>query len=224
MRVVSVLFVSNDWYACDSYAGRSELPETIKALFRPVVVIVPDLRQICQIMLFSEGFVEASKLAKKMTILYSLAKGQLSKQHHYDFGLRALKSVLVMAGALKRGEPDLSEDVVLMRALRDMNLPKFVYEDVPLFKGLIADLFPGLDVPRVGYPSINKAIEESLREDHYQIIPVQVDKVIQLYEVMLTRHTTMVVGSTGGGKSVVIQTLAQAQTKLDLVTKRYVSY
>mgnify|MGYP003571754474 CR=1 FL=1 len=41
-----------------------------------------------------------------------------------------------MAGALKRGYPDLAEDVVLMRALRDMNLPKFVFEDVPLFLGV----------------------------------------------------------------------------------------
>lgn len=39
----------------------------------------------------------------------------------------------------------------------------------------------------------------------------QVDKVVQLYEVMLTRHTTMVVGQTGGGKSVILQTLAKAQ-------------
>lgn len=53
-----------------------------------------------------------------MTVLYQLAQGQLSKQNHYDFGLRALKSVLVMAGELKRGSPDLSENVVLMRALR----------------------------------------------------------------------------------------------------------
>lgn len=63
-------------------------------------------------------------LAKKMTVLYKLGREQLSKQFHYDFGLRALKSVLVMAGELKRGAPDLSEDVLLMRALRDMNLPK----------------------------------------------------------------------------------------------------
>lgn len=78
-----------------------------------------------------------------MTVLYKLAREQLSKQSHYDFGLRALKSVLVMAGALKRGASDMSEALVLMRALRDSNLPKFVYDDVPLFLGLVADLFPG---------------------------------------------------------------------------------
>lgn len=72
-----------------------------------------------------------------MTVLYKLAAEQLSKQHHYDFGLRALKSVLVMAGALKRGSPGMAEQLVLMRALRDMNLPKFVYDDVPLFLGLV---------------------------------------------------------------------------------------
>ena len=91
------------------YAGRTELPESVKALFRPVVVIVPDLQQICEIMLFSEGFLMAKILAKKMTVLYKLAKEQLSKQYHYDFGLRALKSVLVMAGELKRGSADLPE-------------------------------------------------------------------------------------------------------------------
>ncbi|MBZ3878788.1 Dynein heavy chain 10, axonemal [Sciurus carolinensis] len=204
------------------YAGRTELPESVKALFRPVVVIVPDLQQICEIMLFSEGFLWAKTLAKKMTVLYKLAREQLSKQHHYDFGLRALKSVLVMAGELKRGSSDLQEDVVLMRALRDMNLPKFVFEDVPLFLGLISDLFPGLDCPRVRYPDFNDAVEQVLTESGYELLPVQVDKVVQMYETMLTRHTTMIVGPTGGGKSVVINALCQAQTKLGLMTKLYI--
>ncbi|XP_031712248.1 dynein heavy chain 10, axonemal [Anarrhichthys ocellatus] len=203
------------------YAGRTELPESVKALFRPVVVIVPDLQQICEIMLLSEGFLMATVLAKKMTVLYKLAREQLSKQSHYDFGLRALKSVLVMAGELKRGSPDLSEDEVLMRALRDMNLPRFVFEDVPLFLGLISDLFPGLDCPRVCYPNFNDAVEEILEENKYVMLPNQVDKVVQMYETMMTRHTVMVVGPTGGGKSVVISTLCQAQTKLGFQTKMF---
>uniref|UniRef100_A0A3Q0RWW0 Uncharacterized protein n=1 Tax=Amphilophus citrinellus TaxID=61819 RepID=A0A3Q0RWW0_AMPCI len=114
-----------------------------------------------------------------MTVLYKLAREQLSKQSHYDFGLRALKSVLVMAGELKRSSPDLSEDVVLMRALRDMNLPKFVFEDVPLFLGLISDLFPGLDCPRVRYPNFNDAVEQTLEDKKYVILPNQVFHLAQ---------------------------------------------
>jgi dynein heavy chain len=146
------------------YAGRSELPDNLKALFRPVTMCVPDLLLICENMLMSEGFTQAKVLAKKMTVLYKLSKEQLSKQYHYDFGLRALKSVLVMAGQLKRSFSDLPEDIVLMRALRDMNMPKFVYEDVPLFTGLINDLFPGVKADRVGYETLNGHIVDVLEK------------------------------------------------------------
>lgn len=76
----------------------TELPESIKALFRPVTCIMPDLELICLISLFSDGFLTAKVLAKKMTVLYKLAREQLSKQFHYDWGLRSLNSVLRMAG------------------------------------------------------------------------------------------------------------------------------
>jgi len=55
------------------YEGRTELPDNVKALFRPVVMFVPDMEMICEIMLMSEGFLNARILAKKMTVLYKLA-------------------------------------------------------------------------------------------------------------------------------------------------------
>jgi dynein heavy chain len=207
------------------YAGRTELPDNLKALFRPVTMIVPDFLQICEIMLFSEGFEMAKVLAKKMTVLYKLSKEQLSKQYHYDFGMRALKSVLVMAGGLKRKYQTMSEDIVLMRCLRDSNMPKFVFEDVPLFTGLINDLFPGMECARVGYEELKLAAMQDLESKGYRctnevVFNDQVDKCIQMYETQLVRHTTMIVGPTGGGKSLVLRTLKNAQLAADNVVVR----
>jgi hypothetical protein len=57
---------------------------------------------------------------------------------------------------------------------RDVNLPNFVFEDVPLFLGLIRDLFPGLECPRVGYPDFSAAVETALAEQGYVVLPAQV--------------------------------------------------
>jgi dynein heavy chain len=197
------------------YAGRTELPDNLKALFRPVTMVVPDLLQICMIMLFSEGFEDAFILGKKMTTLYKLAKEQLSKQYHYDWGLRALKSVLVLAGSLKREFSDMTEELVLFRALRDMNAPKFIFEDAPLFAGLLADLFPGLHCPRLSFEKLKIAIELDFEQTNKKsseadVFYKQVDKTIQIYETFQARHTIMVVGPTGGGKSVCIEALQRS--------------
>ena len=113
-------------------------------------MMVPFYAQISEIVLYSQGFSTARSLSIKMAQLYQLASQQLSQQPHYDYGLRAIISVLLMAGGNKRTNPDLGEDVILIRAMRDSNLPKFLAEDVPLFRAILIDLFPGVEVPTDG--------------------------------------------------------------------------
>jgi dynein heavy chain, axonemal len=85
----------------------------------------------------SEGFNSAPILSRKMVKLYQLASEQLSKQGHYDFGMRALKSVLVMAGGMKRAHPGYCESATLIRAMRDANIPKCLTADAELFDGIL---------------------------------------------------------------------------------------
>nr|XP_006007896.1 PREDICTED: dynein heavy chain 11, axonemal [Latimeria chalumnae] len=189
------------------YAGRTELPENLKALFRPCAMVVPDIELICEIMLVAEGFIDARLLARKFITLYTLCKELLSKQDHYDWGLRAVKSVLVVAGSLKRGDKNRPEDQVLMRALRDFNLPKIVTDDVPIFMGLIGDLFPALDVPRKRDMQFEQMVRQSTLELRLQPEESFILKVVQLEELLAVRHSVFVVGNAGTGKSQILKTL-----------------
>uniref|UniRef100_A0A5G2QUI5 Dynein axonemal heavy chain 17 n=1 Tax=Sus scrofa TaxID=9823 RepID=A0A5G2QUI5_PIG len=196
------------------YAGRTELPENLKALFRPCAMVVPDFELICEIMLVAEGFLEARLLARKFITLYTLCKELLSKQDHYDWGLRAIKSVLVVAGSLKRGDPGRAEDQVLMRALRDFNIPKIVTDDLPVFMGLIGDLFPALDVPRKRDLNFEKVIRQSTLELRLQAEDSFVLKVVQLEELLQVRHSVFVIGNAGSGKSQVLKSLNKTYQNL----------
>uniref|UniRef100_A0A8C8Z9L8 Dynein axonemal heavy chain 6 n=1 Tax=Prolemur simus TaxID=1328070 RepID=A0A8C8Z9L8_PROSS len=191
------------------YAGRTELPDNLKALFRPFAMMVPNYALIAEVILYSEGFESSKILARKMTQMYKLCSEQLSQQDHYDFGMRAVKSVLVMAGSLKRENPDLSEDVVLIRALRDSNLPKFLTDDALLFSGIISDLFPGVQIPEHDYGILQSTIVDVMNGQNLQPEICMVRKVIQFYETMLVRHGVMLVGPTGGGKTTVYRVLAE---------------
>ncbi|KAK7201712.1 dynein heavy chain [Novymonas esmeraldas] len=196
------------------YAGRTELPDNLKVLFRPVACMVPDYAMIAEIRLFSFGYSDSRKLAQKMVATFRLSSEQVSSQDHYDFGMRAVNTVISAAGLMKRENPDEAEDVLLLRALRDSNAPKFLEEDLLLFDGIISDLFPGVQLTPANYGAFLSALEVEATRMQLQPTEMFLRKCVQLYEMSVLRHGQMSVGPTMGGKTSATRVLQAAMTQL----------
>ncbi|XP_078270493.1 dynein axonemal heavy chain 1 [Rhinoraja longicauda] len=196
------------------YAGRTELPDNLKALFRPVAMMVPDYAMIAEISLYSFGFSNAKVLAKKITTTFKLSSEQLSSQDHYDFGMRAVKTVISAAGNLKRENPDVDEELICLRAIRDVNVPKFLQDDLKLFNGIVSDLFPKIKEEAVDYGILEQSIRKTCGKKSLKDVNDFVTKCIQLFETTVVRHGLMLVGPSGSGKTKCYEVLAEALTAL----------
>lgn len=197
------------------YAGRTELPDNLKSMFRPISMMVPDNVIIAENTLYSDGFINTRNLARKVYTLYELAKQQLSKQFHYDFGLRSMVALLRYAGRKRRQLSDASEEEVVYLAMRDMNVARLTANDLPLFNGIMSDIFPGVEVPLIDYSDFRIAIEDELKSHGLQLIPIAIKKVIELYETKNSRHSTMIIGDTNTAKSVTWKCLQGAFTRMN---------
>ena len=196
------------------YAGRTELPDNLKAMMRPIAMMSPDLVLIAEVILAAEGFVHSRSLSKKVIAAYELMQHQLSKQSHYDYGLRNIKATLNMAGSLQRKGSIKDEEFIIISAIRAINTPKFTESDLHLFECIMSDLFPEKCSNIEGKVPLQKAIELVFASDNLQPNLFLEQKCLQLADAQQTRHCNMLVGGTLTGKSTVWKTLSRAKTKI----------
>ncbi|RVE54736.1 hypothetical protein evm_000503 [Chilo suppressalis] len=196
------------------YAGRTELPDNLKSMFRPIAMCVPDCLIIAENTLFSDGFTAYKINAKKVFTLYQLATQQLSKQDHYDFGLRSMVALLRYAGVKRRAYPHLPEQEMVILAMRDMNVARLTAKDVPLFEGIMQDIFPDVEVPTLDYEMLETAISAEMRLVGLQPTRAALLKVIQTFETKNSRHSSILLGDTNTAKSVSWKMLAATLSRL----------
>jgi len=132
----------------------------------------------------------------------------LSQQPHYDFGMRAVKSVLIMAGQMKRLDPTAPEDEILIKAMNGANVPKLLESDYPLYKDLVQDLFPGISLNSPRHEDVAHILRKVLGEGDLQHSHDLQEKSVQLRQTMLVRFGVALVGEAASGKSTLINSLA----------------
>lgn len=213
------------------YAGRSNLPDNLKKLFRSVAMSKPDKELIAEVMLFSQGFKQARQLSKQTVPFFDGCAAQLTKQAHYDFGLRALKSVLVSSGGLKRTRmtaakegDDIEENMesqIIVQSIRETIAPKLIRDDVETMKIVEQEAFPGVHY----IPADLAALEESVRTEaaarNLVINDTWMTKLVQLYQIQRIHHGVMMVGDSGSGKSAIWKILLKALQKTEGVEGVY---
>ncbi|GMR54221.1 hypothetical protein PMAYCL1PPCAC_24416, partial [Pristionchus mayeri] len=192
------------------YGGRQKLPDNLKQLFRPVVMSAPDNELIAETELFSDGFKQAKSLAKKIVTLFTLSKEMLSAQQHYDWGLRALKTVLRSCGDLRRKSPEESERNIVVKALLLNTLSKLTSSDSTRFNDLIVDIYSEVNKEGSSFEHFLEPLKAAAEHSSLVLDDKKLQKVFELYEQLRQRMGVVIVGPAGCGKSTTWQLLQAA--------------
>ena len=208
------------------YGGRQKLPDNLKQLFRPVAMSKPDNDIIAEVSLYSEGFKEAKTLGRKLVNVFTLSSKLLTIQQHYDWGLRALKTVLKGCGNMlkmsKKSNPEgINEADIVVQALRLNTLSKLTFGDSIRFDTLVKDVFPNVNFSNEGYEDLKSALRESSKALGYIVNENQVKKAIELYEQLRQRMGVVIVGPSGSGKTTLFTILKHALMSLNQTVKQH---
>ncbi|XP_047369553.1 cytoplasmic dynein 2 heavy chain 1 isoform X1 [Vespa velutina] len=198
--------------ADNEYGGRHRLPDSLARLFRPIGMAHPDKFDIIKALLECAGFLESSMLANRLVETFDISQNLLSKQSHYDWGLRALRSVIDAISSANH----LDESSRLLIAIKDSTLSKLTEDDAKKFLELLVDVFPNTDHTLNEVSNEKKDLREALLElcESGNYTKNIIDQCIQLYDQLKSRTGVAIVGPPGSGKTIIRKLLAEAMSKI----------
>ncbi|KAH3681221.1 hypothetical protein WICPIJ_007804 [Wickerhamomyces pijperi] len=205
------------------YQGRAELPDNLKKLFRSFSMQKPDSEIITEVLLRARGFAPAKELSKQIVAFFKSLATDVSKQQHYDFGLRALKSTLEHAGKIKNSQHmspssasvSSSDLAIIVQSTNEILLPRLISTDIATFHEIQSDSFGEIsmldeDVQlKQAIATLHRA--QSTTEPSSQWLA----KAIQLHKVLQTQQGVILVGESVSGKSYLWNTLFKSLSLLE---------
>ncbi|TNN61008.1 Cytoplasmic dynein 1 heavy chain 1 [Liparis tanakae] len=199
------------------YAGRSNLPDNLKKLFRSLAMTKPDRQLIAQVMLYSQGFRTAEILAKKIVPFFNA--GNVKRDR-----IQKIKREKLERGEVV-DENDIAENLpeqeILIQSVCETMVPKLVAEDIPLLFSLLSDVFPGVQYMGGEMTALREELKKVCAEmyltygDGDDVGSMWVDKVLQLFQITQINHGLMMVGPSGSGKSMAWRVLLKALERME---------
>lgn len=195
------------------YAGRAELPGNLKSMFREFALTAPESILIVSAILTGIGFSDSKTISKKLVEFFEQLKSKTTKQIHYDFGLRALKSVLRNVSSKVRSSHEVPDEFHLLQSVCQMVSPKLVDEDELLFRKLLNEMFPKF-IDSSGNEPFLLALREYCDQNIVVTSPVYEKKCEQLFEMQKAHQGIILVGEAGCGKTSVLTAVTTTIQKL----------
>ncbi|KAL0104886.1 hypothetical protein PUN28_016497 [Cardiocondyla obscurior] len=206
--------------AGSEYGGRRKLPDSLARLFRPISMAHPDKSDIVRTLLECAGFLEAATLGKRLVEALDIAGTMLSEQPHYDWGLRALKSVLDDLHPIA----NVNEDTRLLVSIKASTLPKLTEADTTKFLLLLDDLFPKTNLP-LSIAENEDLIVSLLKVCETRGLTKEIaNRCVQLNDLLKSRTGVAIVGPPGSGKTSIRSCLAEAMAKTGEPVQQIIVY
>ncbi|KAK0158915.1 hypothetical protein PV328_009853 [Microctonus aethiopoides] len=195
------------------YGGRNKLPDSLARLFRPIGMAHPDRCDIVRALLECAGFSDASTLSRQLIETLDIAEKLLTKQPHYDWSLRALRSIV---DGISDNSGLQNETHRVLEAIKSAIIPKLIEEDMIKFKQLLDDVFPNLNSSQSEIPIEKQKLKKALKEicDSKNLQTDVVTRCEQLFDQLKGRTGVAIVGAPGSGKTSVRKILFEALTLL----------